>query len=334
MPVPGPTIVQGGTSYVHMSYTGPQVPDGLASTLSAAGEPAAKKKRMQRTHGGKAGDKGLRHFSMKVCEKVEQKGKTTYNEVADELVAEFAVDTNEGGVSALDQQYDEKNIRRRVYDALNVLMAMDIITKEKKNIMWRGLPTNTEQEGARLKMDLSSRKERLEKKRFHLQELLTQQISFKKLVQRNGAPKAEHGDRIPLPFIIVNTHKETVIDCEMAEDKHEIFFNFSAPFEIHDDNEIMKRMQLHCCHAQPELEQLVPPHLAPFAASWQQHWIAKELPKPEPPPIIPLTAPQQVGVAGVAPMTGSEVVLLPVPTLGTVPTLPPPTFTTALGLIP
>jgi len=103
-----------------MSYTGPQVPDGLQSTLNAAGEPAAKKKRMQRTHGGKAGDKGLRHFSMKVCEKVEQKGKPTYNEVADELVAEFAVDTNEGGVSALDQQYDEKNIRRRVYDALNV----------------------------------------------------------------------------------------------------------------------------------------------------------------------------------------------------------------------
>ena len=88
---------------------------------------------------------------MKVCEKVEQKGKTTYNEVADELVAEFAVDTSEGA-SALDQQYDEKNIRRRVYDALNVLMAMDIITKEKKNIMWRGLPTNTEQEGARLKV--------------------------------------------------------------------------------------------------------------------------------------------------------------------------------------
>ena len=72
-----------------MSYSGPQVPDGLASTLSMAGEPAAKKKRMQRTHGGKQGDKGLRHFSMKVCEKVEQKGKTTYNEVADELVAEF-----------------------------------------------------------------------------------------------------------------------------------------------------------------------------------------------------------------------------------------------------
>ncbi len=36
--------------------------------------------------------------------------------------------------------YDEKNIRRRVYDALNVLMAMDIITKDKKEISWQGLP--------------------------------------------------------------------------------------------------------------------------------------------------------------------------------------------------
>lgn len=35
------------------------------------------------------GGKGLRHFSMKVCEKVRKKGITSYNEVADELVAEF-----------------------------------------------------------------------------------------------------------------------------------------------------------------------------------------------------------------------------------------------------
>lgn len=38
--------------------------------------------------------KGLRHFSMKVCEKVRKKGTTTYNEVADELVAEFTNPSN------------------------------------------------------------------------------------------------------------------------------------------------------------------------------------------------------------------------------------------------
>jgi len=44
------------------------------------------------------------------------------------------------GVNICQQQYDEKNIRRRVYDALNVLMAMDIISKDKKEIQWKGLP--------------------------------------------------------------------------------------------------------------------------------------------------------------------------------------------------
>ena len=37
-------------------------------------------------------------------------------------------------------QSDEKNIRRRVYDALNVLMALDIIARDKKEIWWKGLP--------------------------------------------------------------------------------------------------------------------------------------------------------------------------------------------------
>lgn len=41
-----------------------------------------------------------------------RQGVTTYNEVADELVKEF--EDEEG-------KNDEKNIRRRVYDALNVL---------------------------------------------------------------------------------------------------------------------------------------------------------------------------------------------------------------------
>lgn len=39
----------------------------------------------------------------------------------------------------------EKNIRRRVYDALNVLMALEIITKEnKKDIRWKGFPEDSE----------------------------------------------------------------------------------------------------------------------------------------------------------------------------------------------
>ena len=43
-----------------------------------------KKKKAQRgggASGEKGNNKGLRHFSLKVCQKVEEKGVTTYNEV-------------------------------------------------------------------------------------------------------------------------------------------------------------------------------------------------------------------------------------------------------------
>ena len=55
-------------------------------------------------------------------------------------------------VCAYFKAYDQKNIRRRVYDALNVLMAMNIISKEKKEIKWVGLPTNSAQECQQLEV--------------------------------------------------------------------------------------------------------------------------------------------------------------------------------------
>lgn len=99
--------------------------------VSASSVAAVQRKRKPE----KAG-KGLRHFSLKVCEKVKVKGTTTYNEVADELVAE-EIQNN-----SFDKNCDQKNIRRRVYDALNVLMALQIISKDKKEIRWIGLPSN------------------------------------------------------------------------------------------------------------------------------------------------------------------------------------------------
>ena len=47
-------------------------------------------KRRRTPNSSEKGSKGLRHFAMLVCEKVKQKVTTTYNEVADELVAEYS----------------------------------------------------------------------------------------------------------------------------------------------------------------------------------------------------------------------------------------------------
>lgn len=195
------------------------------------------------------GGKGLRHFSMKVCEKVQQKGITSYNEVADELVQEFSEQNLKNTLPSTDQGYDQKNIRRRVYDALNVLMAMNIISKEKKEIKWVGLPTNSAQECKHLEDQKTERMERIRQKQQQLKELIVQQIAYKNLVGRNKKVEKKNGPPqanacIHLPFIIVNTSKKTVIDCSISSDKSEYLFNFDEAFEIHDDIEVLKRMGL------------------------------------------------------------------------------------------
>lgn len=205
-----------------------------------------RKKKRTPVRSNDKGGKGLRHFSMKVCEKVQQKQRTTYNEVADELVQEFS-DPAKQISSTSDVSYDQKNIRRRVYDALNVLMAMNIISKEKKEIRWVGLPTNSAQECIHLEDQKKERLEKIKQKKLQLQELILQEIAFKNLVERNKECEKKSGTpdgngAIQLPFIIVNTSKKTVIDCSISNDKTEYLFNFDNTFEIHDDIEVLKRM--------------------------------------------------------------------------------------------
>ena len=71
---------------------------------------------------------GLKEISNKVKEIMKRKGQTTYKEISDEIVSEI----KGKGIK------DEKNIRRRIYDALNVMKSINLFQKEKgsKKIMW------------------------------------------------------------------------------------------------------------------------------------------------------------------------------------------------------
>uniref|UniRef100_A0A7C8YLK7 E2F/DP family winged-helix DNA-binding domain-containing protein n=2 Tax=Opuntia streptacantha TaxID=393608 RepID=A0A7C8YLK7_OPUST len=229
------TVVRLGHLEIHGEDTGSQ--GAVASK---------KKKRGQRATGTDKSGRGLRQFSMKVCEKVESKGRTTYNEVADELVAEYAAAS-----SALEPNeqpgYDEKNIRRRVYDALNVLMAMDIISKDKKEIQWKGLPRTSLNDIEELKTERVALRNRIEKKAAYLQELEEQFVGYQNLIQRNqqlyGNGNAPSGG-VALPFILVQTRPNATVEVEISEDMQLVHFDFnSTPFELHDDNYVLKQMK-------------------------------------------------------------------------------------------
>ena len=173
-----------------------------------------------------------------VCKKVEEKGTTSYNEVADELVQHVIAERR---AADPDTKCDEKNIRRRVYDALNVLMAMDIIQKDKKAISWRGLPTSAHADLEMLTREREFRAAQVAQKRQQLRELLIQQVCFRNLLQHNQAtPPTER--TIPLPFLVVNTDSSAIIQCNMSRELTDVAFEFSEPFEISDENTILKRL--------------------------------------------------------------------------------------------
>ncbi|GFZ15807.1 transcription factor DP [Actinidia rufa] len=169
--------------------------------------------------------------------------------VADELVAEFADSSN--NLTSLDQpQYEEKNIRRRVYDALNVLMAMDIVSKDKKEIQWKGLHQTSLDDIEELKAERLGLRGRIEKKTTYLQELEEQHNQ-----QLYSSGNSTSGG-VALPFILVQTRPHATVEVEISEDMQLVHFDFnSTPFEIHDDNYVLKAMRF--CE-RPQGDEVVP----------------------------------------------------------------------------
>lgn len=208
--------------------------------------------------------KGLRHFSMRVCEVVEDKKETTYNEVANELVEE-----NRKIAEDAKTEFDENNLRRRVYDALNVLTAMEIITKKKKLIFWNGFPegyvkpdgasrtattmqtppTKTLPAQSNPRENYEENEEALEmfeRKTNYLAELVDQHDALVALVDRNKKQIAKGGPPptgIQLPFILLQTKKDANVEIEISDDQRSVHFDFGkTPFQVHDGFHVLTKM--------------------------------------------------------------------------------------------
>lgn len=187
-------------------------------------------------------NKGLRHFSKRVCDKVKTKMVTTYKEVADELVAECV-----GNSESPTFLYDQKNIRRRVYDALNVLMALDIIAKNKKDITWKGLPSGSIQNSVYLVQEKENRLNSVKRKLLALQEIIMQEVAIKQLVKRNQDTENKFGPPpnntyVNLPFMAISANEDTTVEVEISEDQKQYGLSFDDKFSVIDDTELLKSM--------------------------------------------------------------------------------------------
>ncbi|XP_062217776.1 transcription factor-like protein DPB isoform X2 [Phragmites australis] len=213
----------------------PPLPGRVGGNAAERGEDGDKNKKAKKENTQRITGWGLREYSKIVSKKVETKGRTTYNEVADEIFAELTMALN-------GQEFDERNIRRRVYDSFNVLIALRIIAKDKKEIKWMGLSNFRSEKIKKLEEARKELMTKIKNKKKLLQEIEKQfdDLHYIKLRNQVLQRPAESANGIHLPFLLVKASRKARVEIEISEDSKFACFDFSCtPFTLHDDVSIL-----------------------------------------------------------------------------------------------
>lgn len=79
--------------------------------------------------------RGLKYLSSWVRDTVIQTGATTYQNVASALIEGLDAEAERDGIHIVQNPTEAKNVRWRVYDALNVLIAAGVLRKNEKKMV-------------------------------------------------------------------------------------------------------------------------------------------------------------------------------------------------------
>jgi hypothetical protein len=160
-----------------------------------------------------------------------------------------------------------QNVRRRIYDALNVLEAIGVVQKGSKNITWVGWPAELNQAGGGLRMGEMAIARLFARRDALLQRLTTrleknQQQAVKllclcNLINRNkdailplllAAQKGGYDapNPFPVPFMMILAPETAKTDVFISDDAHraEIIFNDGVRYDVYDDCGVLQLMGL------------------------------------------------------------------------------------------
>ncbi|KAK8893231.1 hypothetical protein M9Y10_021648 [Tritrichomonas musculus] len=185
---------------------------------------------------------------------LEQKKKTTFAEVADSIV-NLVTDQN------TDVANDQRTMRRRVYDVLNVLCAAHFISKEQKIITY-----NPEVNIANANIDngssnLREAEERLEQKERTLMQRVTLLLFFKLLFNRNKQMiRPPNTVQLPAIFVGFSDLGNGQIHRSLDGKRLEIVAQSTPQFFSHNDLYRTLRFpieqQINCLRQMPQIQSI------------------------------------------------------------------------------
>lgn len=190
-------------------------------------------------------ERGLKRLSVKVRDLVFKLKETSYKDVANKLIEELVTDGeyDEYGrkldkKSSHDKKTkEEKNVRRRVYDALNVLIASGVLKKNaNKNVLYEEKPENR-MKGLKLV---------IKKKNEYKKRDLLKSINFKRFNNQNKKDKLKDSLEKLIAFKKLIERNKALNECEKIQD---VIMNNEIYDKIHEDklwntsdkNELVKK---------------------------------------------------------------------------------------------
>eukprot|EP00472_Partenskyella_glossopodia_P007696 CAMPEP_0197538904 /NCGR_PEP_ID=MMETSP1318-20131121/60960_1 /TAXON_ID=552666 /ORGANISM="Partenskyella glossopodia, Strain RCC365" /LENGTH=328 /DNA_ID=CAMNT_0043097451 /DNA_START=477 /DNA_END=1463 /DNA_ORIENTATION=- len=188
---------------------------------------------------------GLKNLSRKICETLSSMGSATQEDMISVLYKSFVSGSDSS------QHESEKSIRRRIYDTLNVLMALGMVRKSKQQIEWTGhcidqaSQEHIENKINQIKDQLSESKDNLVQKRKQLDEETLQYGRTKTLLDRN-LKRIKTGEvsekRVCLPFLVVRAPQAGTVRIEFSENEHQVRVDFQEEMEICNDYDVLTLM--------------------------------------------------------------------------------------------
>ena len=231
------------------TLAGMEAPPAAAAAASSSGAQSSsdaqeEEEDRQSTSRSREPHKGLRHLATLVRFEVEERRRTTCDAVAEALVASAG------------ESRAEKNVRRRVYEALNVLIATKLISRDdRKRIHWSGAPADETPAVLAARRRLDDAYARVAAKRRHLQDIVGHHACLQQLAARNRAAAEPASKRQALdsercavthalhtPFLVIAAPNDAKLLCETNASQSRLRFKTNQPFQLTSDVHLTKHL--------------------------------------------------------------------------------------------
>ncbi|CAD8149931.1 unnamed protein product [Paramecium octaurelia] len=191
--------------------------------------------------------KGLRNLSVKVRDIVMELKSTTYKDVAQRLIQDLGQD---GQLLDLDNPKDEQNIKRRVYDALNVMIASKVLKKEGKKVIsgMQGKTKTRRNETDNQKEELQTSKSIIKEKKKRLKELFTKMIALENLIKRNSTNELKN--KFMFPILTLQGNQQQI---KLRMDSKVLKIMSQQRLVLHADLDILVQMKMQLMYKNDDL---------------------------------------------------------------------------------